>query len=139
MKKITTVLILGCSLLAGFQNAHSGVIKLGERDAQVDKAKINLKNKIEGSIEAVFNRINLLKSEIVSRRSSKFAMTEDELKSLALSINSDIGKVKEDINNYATNGDIYASEKDTFLNRLNSMKSLLKSVGIVDKADLDKN
>jgi hypothetical protein len=151
MKKILTTLLVGSTLLAtsfvalgasgtrATSYRSTTMFKTGEKDAMTDKAKIVLRDKINGSIEAINNRIHYLKTELVSRRTSKFAMTEDELKSMALSIKSDLDKTKEDIGNYMTNGDIYLSDKNNYVQKLDALKLMLKELRVVDPADLEKS
>lgn len=120
-----------------YQTGNKAIIN--ERDAQLDKDRVNLKDKIEGTIEAIYNRINWLKMSRDSSRSSKFASTEEELKSMTLSIKADIDKAKEDINNAMNNGEIFLSERDTFIQKIDRYKQMLKDLRVVDPADLDKN
>jgi hypothetical protein len=137
-------LILGCSLIVQPSITEAATAKkaTGIRirgDPQADKARVNLKDKIENTIEAVGNRVYWLKRNIGTYKSGNvYAPTDDELKSLALSIKSDIDKVREDVHNYTNNGDINISERDVFLNKISGKLVMLKDLRVVDAADLEK-
>jgi hypothetical protein len=138
------ICLLAFSLISSSQGKTSGVNtgskgKFNEKEAQLNKNRVNLKDKIDGTIESIFNRINLLKDYVTARRTSHAGLSEDELKSMALSIKSDIDKAKEDISNYMTNGDIFMSERDTYLQKIDGLKSMLKDLRVVDPTDLEKS
>jgi hypothetical protein len=119
--------------------SSNGTIQFNTSDPQLKKSWKNLRDKIAGTIGAIQNRIDYLKQCFVARRSSHNPMTDDELKSMALSIKSDIDKAKEDVNNYMTNGDIFLSERDNYVQQIDGLKKVLSDMRVVDPADLDKS
>jgi hypothetical protein len=125
----------------GKNNGGTGTSKISFNvaDSQLKKSWKNLRDKIDGQIGAIGNRIDYLKQQFTARRSSKNGMSDDELKSMALSIKSDIDKAKEDVNNYMTNGDIFLSERDSYVQKIDGLKKVLSDMRIVDPADLDKS
>jgi cobalamin biosynthesis protein CbiD len=97
--------------------------------AQERKRFVSINDKMLGSLQGVEHKITYLKTLKNASRYNKNGTPPEELQSMAANIGADIEKIREDISQYAADGEITVSHRDGMLSKLGGLRKLVLDMG----------
>jgi hypothetical protein len=93
------------------------------------KRFVTINDKMLGSLQGVEHKIEYLKTLKNASRYSKSGTPPEELQSMAANIGADIEKIREDIGQYAADGEITVSHRDGMLSKLGGLRKMVLDLG----------